>query len=643
MFWHWLWVDNERPRHGHVAAVMRKTRATYHYAVRHIKRRERELRKSKMAESVSTNKQSDIWVETKKMLSGKKPSINSVDGACNPEAISEVFASKYETLFQGTPTEPAELQSLYRTIKSGVTADDRSYSSITVNDVADALKDIKLGKRDGKYSLSSDHLVNSSRRFLIILSILMSSMLVHGYNAADLLSSTIISIPKNARGDMSQSDNYRGIALCNCICKLFDIILMKKCSDVLCTSDQQFAFKANHSTTLCSGLLIETANHFVNNNSCVYSCFLDASKAFDKVHYGKLFNLMLKRNVPSVIVRFILDGYIRECMCAQWERYKSRIFYVRNGVKQGAVISPILFAVYYDELIAKLASSGYGCRIAQHFVGALSYADDITLLSPSLQGLQYMVNICEEYGKEFHVTFNDKKTIGMVFGASNVDCKAIQVNGNNVTWATNAKHLGNVVDHKLSDLNDINAKKGYFIASVNWFVGHFRGKVPIDCYIRLFQSYCSTHYSSTLWALHDKWFNDFCVTWNKGVRRILNVSYMTHTAFLGQLINTCHISIQLVKRFCKFVDLMLTSRNAIVRHFVRRAINSAQSPIGRNIAVIRHRYAIYVLDINVNHVLRQCLFSQPELTGIAWCILELLRVSNNEIDLPGFTKTMLTT
>ena len=78
--------------------------------------RERELRKSKMAESVSTNKQRDIWVETKKMLSGKKPSINSViiDGACNPEAISEVFASKYETLFQGTPTDPVELQSLYR-------------------------------------------------------------------------------------------------------------------------------------------------------------------------------------------------------------------------------------------------------------------------------------------------------------------------------------------------------------------------------------------------------------------------------------------------------------------------------------------------------------------------------------------------
>ena len=142
--------------------------------------------------------------------------------------------------------------------------------------------------------------------------------------------------------------------------------------------------------TLCSGILIETANHFVNNNSCVCSCFLDASKAFDKVHYGKLFNLMLKRNVPSVIVRFILDGYIRQCMCAQWERYKSRFFYVRNGLRQGAVLSPILFAVYYDELIAKLASSGYGCRIALHFVGALSYHIIITFATRSAIHGKYM-------------------------------------------------------------------------------------------------------------------------------------------------------------------------------------------------------------------------------------------------------------
>ena len=57
------------------------------------------------------------------------------------------------------------------------------------------------------------------------------------------------------------------------------------------------------------------------------------------------------------------------------------------------------------------------------------------------------------------MTFIDKKTTGMVFGTSNVICKAIQVNGNNVDWVSNAKHLGNVVDDKLSGLKDLNAKK----------------------------------------------------------------------------------------------------------------------------------------------------------------------------------------
>ena len=180
-------------------------------------------------------------------------------------------------------------------------------------------------------------------------------------------------------------------------------------------------------------------------------------------------------------------------------------------------------------------------------------------------------------------------------------------------------------------------KKGSFIASIDWFVVHFSGKVPIDCYIRLFQTYCSSHYGSILWALHGKGFNDFCVTWNKGVRRILNVHYMTHTSLLGQLTDCCHISIQLVKRFCNFVDSMLINHNALVRHFAKRAVYTAQSVIGCNIAVLRQRYDIIVLDVNVRHVVKQCLFNRPEVTETAMCILELLRVSNNEIVLPGFT------
>ena len=100
LFWHWLWIENGRPRLGHVADIMRRTRATYHYTIHYTKRCENDRRKRKMAESVSTNNQRDLWLETKKLTSIKRPSTHVVDGACSPEDISEVFASKYETLFQ---------------------------------------------------------------------------------------------------------------------------------------------------------------------------------------------------------------------------------------------------------------------------------------------------------------------------------------------------------------------------------------------------------------------------------------------------------------------------------------------------------------------------------------------------------------
>ena len=63
------------------------------------------------------------------------------------------------------------------------------------------------------------------------------------------------------------------------------------------------------------------------------------------------------------------------------------------GVKQGGVLSPILFCVYFDELLKRLESSGMGCYIGHHFYGCVGYADDVKLLCPSINGLQSMINV----------------------------------------------------------------------------------------------------------------------------------------------------------------------------------------------------------------------------------------------------------
>ena len=103
----------------------------------------------------------------------------------------------------------------------------------------------------------------------------------------------------------------RGVALCVALSKIIDNIFMTKYKAGLATKDLQFAFKENHSTILCTAVMKEIISHYIHNGSNVYSVLLDASKAFDKVHYGKLFKLLMDRNIPAYCIRFILDSYIR--------------------------------------------------------------------------------------------------------------------------------------------------------------------------------------------------------------------------------------------------------------------------------------------------------------------------------------------
>ena len=67
-------------------------------------------------------------------------------------------------------------------------------------------------------------------------------------------------------------------------------------------------------------------------------------------------------------------------------------FTVMNGVKQGGVLSPVLFAVYHDGLLLRIQES---CHMGGHYAGALAYADDITLISPSMTSLRKMSSICK--------------------------------------------------------------------------------------------------------------------------------------------------------------------------------------------------------------------------------------------------------
>ena len=87
------------------------------------------------------------------------------------------------------------------------------------------------------------------------------------------------------------------------------------------------------------------------------------------------------------------------------------MFTVTCGVRQGGILSPSLFNLYVDELIDLLRMSGSGCFVNTTFVGCIMHADDLLLLSPSLQGMQSMLDICTSFGKIHNIVFNVQKTV----------------------------------------------------------------------------------------------------------------------------------------------------------------------------------------------------------------------------------------
>jgi len=143
--------------------------------------------------------------------------------------------------------------------------------------------------------------------------------------------------------DGSNSNNYRGIALSSIFGKLMDNIVLIKFLDKLQTSSLRFGFKAKSSTNLCIFVLKETLAYYVKNQTTVFCTFLDASKAFDRINYCKLFRLLINHGMPAFDNRVLLNLYIGNFVCMFWCGIFSYYFLATDGVKQGGVLSPFFY------------------------------------------------------------------------------------------------------------------------------------------------------------------------------------------------------------------------------------------------------------------------------------------------------------
>ena len=145
-------------------------------------------------------------------------------------------------------------------------------------------------------------------------------------------------IPKPKK-DASMSDKYRSIALAPTLSKVFEWCILIKFHGAFATSSLQFGFKPGVSTDLCTGLIKNVTARYCYNRSPVYGCFLDASKAFDRVDHGLLFKKLLQGDLHPTVVRTLLTLSGRENLLkisrVGVASAKSRSLYLRPLIRSG--------------------------------------------------------------------------------------------------------------------------------------------------------------------------------------------------------------------------------------------------------------------------------------------------------------------
>ena len=644
LFWNAIWISAGKPLNTALHCIMKNTRNKYHLQIRKNKRMLDTIKRNNLLEAC-LNGNNGILRETKSMRKCTPSVPNVIDG--KSDNIPDLFATKYEKLYNSVDDKKymkdikTELQNR---IKQG---DIEEVEKITSEVLKEASNKLVGNKKDPDVAIISDYLINAPNSVYEHLATLLRSYLTHGYISSILAISTIIPLIKDKLGNDSDSNNYRSIALSSVILKLFDWVLLLTYQKNFQLDKLQFSYQQNCSTTMCTWMVIETMDYFLRNGSDIYVCVMDMTKAFDNVRHSTLFRKLLKRDLPSIVVRFLVYLYEIQIAKVKWNEEYSKTFRIINGVKQGAVLSAVLYCVYVDDMFKRLRKNKSGCWINVEYYGAGGYADVTILLSPSLDGLQEMINVCDEFAKEHNLTFSINenlskcKTKCISILQNERAIRNLSLGNHKLPWVQSFTHLGCKVERKMDGMKqDIREKRARFIQKNNEICQEFHFAHPTTK-MNLNWIYNSHFTGSPLWDMFSKEAEMISSTWNVATRVMCGVNRTTHRYFIEPLAERQHIKWSLIRRFINFTNNLVKSPKTQLANLYLSVKDDCRSSTGRNIRCIENMFDGKMWDDITNHDLRTAQY-HPVADENQWripMVKELLNVRYNQFELQGFERS----
>jgi len=205
------------------------------------------------------------------------------------------------------------------------------------------------------------------------------------------------------KGSPPDCGNYRLITLLSAIAKLLEIVISRRVEahervhpnlDI-----NQGGFQRDRGVSFMQYILLELVGarcHYrvkapadprrgspVGRGGPTYCCFIDFKKAFPSVYKQGLWVLLHKYGIQGKLWRIMHSMLAKTSSRVRAGGGTSEPYEAEHGVREGSVLSPVLFLIFINELLTVLRASGIGARWAGLWLAALLYADDVVLIADS--------------------------------------------------------------------------------------------------------------------------------------------------------------------------------------------------------------------------------------------------------------------
>jgi hypothetical protein len=493
---HQNWVEAGRPKQGDVFMEKQKAKLLYKKRIADNKKLGLDVISDSLQNKLMDSDQISFWKIWRKEFGSRTKNSNCIDGLSDDNSIANRFADIFANTCKpkniiGSKSDIENSRFQARLYEYKGAAYNYEQTCCIMN-IESAIGNLSNGKAAGYDLLTAEFLKYSHPIVWSCLSKLFSIMLLYSYVPdAFGVGITVPLLKADNKGSASCSDSYRGITIMPIISKLFELVLLNILNPFLITCNSQFGFKRGQSCAHAVYSVRKTVDYFTMLNSTVNLCALDISKAFDRVNHVKLFSKMMDRNIPVNCILLLSCWYAKSIICVRWGACFSHFVYLETGVRQGSSLSPKLFALFVDNLLVSLKSSGLGCYIKGFCFNAVMYADDLLLLSISITHLQKMINICVDVLGACDLEINAKKSCCLRIGPrQNVTTCTLSLNGQSLLFKSEIRYLGVfIVSSKKFKCNLQNPRQKFF-QSANGIFGKIGLRAQPSLILSLIDTFC---------------------------------------------------------------------------------------------------------------------------------------------------------